>query len=225
MTHQSHADLGGQEGYGAVTPEPEGELFLAGWESMALAITLAMGATGAWNIDESRSVRERCPDYASLTYYQLWIEALIVLLREHELVGEDEIAAGQMLHPATPVKRVLRAADVANTLAKGAPTLRPAVSAARFVVGDRVRTLATGVNHHTRLPAYARGKNGRIVDVYGAHVFADSHARGLGEQPQWLYNVLFTAHELWGEGCDETSTVSIDAWEPYLEAVGGELQP
>jgi nitrile hydratase beta subunit len=224
MTYETHADLGGQEGHGAVTPEPEGELFHASWEPMALAITLAMGATGTWTIDESRSVRETCPDYASLTYYQLWIAALSALLREYDLVGEDEIAAGQMLHRATPVKRVLRAADVAAALAKGAPTLRPAVSAARFAVGDHVRTLATGVNHHTRLPAYARGKNGRIGEVYGAHVFADSHAQGLGEQPQWLYNVIFTARELWGEGCDETATVSIDAWEPYLDADGGEGQ-
>jgi nitrile hydratase beta subunit len=225
MSYQSHADLGGQDGHGAVTPEPEGALFHASWEPMALAITLAMGATGTWNIDKSRSVRETCPDYASLTYYQLWIAALIALLHEYELVGDDEIAAGQMLHPAMPVKRVLRAADVATVLAKGAPTLRPAVSAARFAVGDRVRTLATGVDHHTRLPAYARGKNGRIVEVYGVHVFADSHAQGLGEQPQWLYNVVFNALELWGEGSDETSTVSIDAWEPYLEAVGGVSQP
>jgi len=28
---------------------------------------------------------------------------------------------------------------------------------------------------------------------------------------------VFTARELWGEGADATSTVSIDAWESYLE--------
>jgi nitrile hydratase beta subunit len=217
MTYQSHADLGGQGGYGAVTPEPEGELFHSDWERMALAITLAMGATGTWNLDKSRSVRETFPDYHSLTYYQLWIKGLIALLKEYDLVGADEIAAEQMLHPARPVKRVLRGADVPAALAKGAPTLRQADSAARFAVGDRVRTLATSVNHHTRLPAYARAKSGHIADVYGAHVFADSNAQGLGEQPQWLYNVVFTARELWGEVGDERSTVSIDAWESYLE--------
>jgi nitrile hydratase len=217
MAYQSHADLGGQEGYGAVTPEPEGELFHADWERIALAITLAMGATGTWNLDESRSVRETFADYDSLTYYQLWIKGLIALLKEYDLVGEDEVAAGQMLHPARLVKRVLNAADVPAVLAKGAPTLRPANSVARFAVGDRVKTLAQGVDHHTRLPGYARGKIGRIAEVYGAHVFADSHAQGLGEQPQWLYNVVFTARELWGEECDGSSTVSIDAWESYLE--------
>jgi nitrile hydratase len=102
-------------------------------------------------------------------------------------------------------------------LAKGAPTLRPANSDALFAVGDHVKTLSGGVDHHTRLPAYARGKSGRIAAVYGPHVFADAQAQGQGEQPQWLYNVTFTARELWGDGGDETSTVSIDAWESYLE--------
>lgn len=217
MTYQSRADVGGQDGYGAITPEPEGELFHADWERTALAITLAMGATGTWNIDSSRSVRETQPDYHSLTYYQLWIRGLIALLKKHGLAGEDEVAAGRMLHSAGPVRRILRAADVPAVLAKGASTLRPANSTARFAVGDSVLTRATAVDHHTRLPAYARGKIGRIAAVYGPHVFADTHAQGLGEQPQWLYNVVFTARELWGEECDETSTVSIDAWESYLE--------
>ncbi len=53
--------------------------------------------------------------------------------------------------------------------------------------------------------------------MYGPHVFADAQAQGQGEQPQWLYNVTFTARELWGDEGDETSTVSIDAWESYLE--------
>lgn len=216
MTYRSLADVGGQEGQGPVIPEPEGELFHADWERVALAITLAMGATGTWNIDESRSVRETLPEYHSLTYYQLWIRGLIELLQRHGLVGEDELAAGRMLHAPASVTRVLRAADVSAVLAKGAPTVRPANSPARFAVGDLVTTRSVAVNHHTRLPGYARGKSGRIAAVYGPHVFADAHAQGWGEQPQWLYNVVFTARELWGEEGDETATVSIDAWESYL---------
>lgn len=215
--YESHADLGGKGNHGPVIPEPEGELFHAEWERMALAITLAMGATGTWNIDESRSVRETQSNYESLTYYQLWIQGLVALLKKHGLVEDDEVAAGKMLHPAKSLKRVLRAVDVPAVLAKGAPTVRSANSAALFAVGDQVTTRSNAVDHHTRLPAYARGKNGRVAAVYGPHVFADTHAQGLGEQPQWLYNVVFTARELWGEGADATSAVSIDAWESYLE--------
>jgi nitrile hydratase len=215
--YESHADLGGKGNHGPVIPESEGELFHAEWERMALAITLAMGATRTWNIDESRSVRETQSNYDSLTYYQLWIQGLVALLKKHGLVEDDEVAAGKMLHPAKSLKRVLRAVDVPAVLAKGAPTLRSANSAALFAVGDQVTTRSNAVDHHTRLPAYARGKKGLIAAVYGPHVFADTHAQGLGEQPQWLYNVVFTARELWGEDADATSTVSIDAWESYLE--------
>jgi nitrile hydratase len=31
--------------------------------------------------------------------------------------------------------------------------------------------------------------------------------------------VVFDGRELWGDSADPTSKVSIDAWEPYLEAV------
>ena len=57
MSYQSYADLGGQPGHGRVVPEAEGELFHAAWERRALALTLAMGAAGAWNIDMSRAAR------------------------------------------------------------------------------------------------------------------------------------------------------------------------
>jgi nitrile hydratase len=50
-------------------------------------------------------------------------------------------------------------------------------------------------------------------------VFPDSITSGKGEDPHWLYTVVFDARELWGESADPTSKVSIDAWEPYLEAI------
>ena len=219
MTYQSRADLGGQEGFGRVTPEGEDELFHAAWERQALALTLAMGATGAWNIDMSRRARETLPDYPTLTYYEIWIKGLESLLIERGLVGPDEIAAGRMLHPARPGLPLLRVTDVPAVLARGSPTLRPATVPARFAVGEPVRMRAAAVAHHTRLPGYARGKTGHIDQVRGVHVFPDAHAQGLGEQPCWLYTVVFTGRELWGSGAAANHTVSIDAWEPYLEPV------
>ncbi len=218
MSYDSHADLGGRDGFGPVTPEPEGELFHAAWEPRALALTLAMGATGAWNIDMSRSARETLPDYARLDYYRVWLAALTRLLAERSLLHDDELAAAQVLHPAPPLPRVLRADEVAAVLAKGASTLRAATTTPRFAPGQHVRTCAGAVGHHTRLPGYARGKLGRIERVHGAHVFADANARGLGEQPQWLYSVVFDGTELWGAGAAPGLVVAIDAWEPYLEA-------
>lgn len=217
--YRSHADLGGRDGCGRVVPEPEGENFHAAWEPRALALTLAMGATGAWNLDASRSARETLPDYAALSYYEIWIAALEKLVVTCGLAGADELSAGRMLRATRPLARTLRAADVAATLARGTPTERPAQRPPRFAVGDAVRTRAGDDAHHTRLPGYAKGRIGRIEYVRGVHVFADSHAHGAGEDPQWLYTVVFTGNELWGGDAQPGTSVSIDAWEPYLEAV------
>ena len=64
MYYLSHADLGGQSGFGPIVPQPEGEVFHAAWEARVLALTLAMGATGSWNLDMARSARETLPFYA-----------------------------------------------------------------------------------------------------------------------------------------------------------------
>lgn len=217
MSYHSHADLGGREGYGPVLPEPEGELWHEAFEPRALALTLAMGATGAWNIDQSRAARETQPDYPRLSYYRLWLAALQTLMAERGLVGADELAAGQALHPPAPVARVLTAASVPAALARGSATSRPATTAARFKPGDAVRTHTEIPDHHTRLPGYARGRRGTIAQVHGTHVFADANAQGLGEQPQWLYTVVFDGAELWGAEAQPGLRVSIDAWEPYLD--------
>ena len=218
MSYVSHADLGGQTGHGAVMPEPEGELFHAPWEPRALALTLAMGGTGSWNIDMSRAARETLPDYAALSYYEIWLRGLEVLMAQRGLVAADEITQGRTLRPAAHVTRTLRAVDVASVLARGAPTRRPASTAPRFAVGDAVRLRADAVPHHTRLPGYARGKLGTVEAQHGEHVFADSHAQGLGEQPCWLYTVVFDGHTLWGdEPGAQCLRVSVDAWDAYLE--------
>ena len=218
MSYQTHADLGGQTGHGAVRPEPEGELWHARWEPRVLALTLAAGATGAWNIDQSRAARETLPDYGELDYYRIWLAGLQRLLADRGLVGADELAAGHALHPSLPLPRRLGAEQVAAALAKGSPTERPASAPARFAVGDAVRTRSQIPDHHSRLPAYARGKPGRIERMHGAHVFADTHAQGLGEQPQWLYGVVFEGRTLWGADAEPGLQVSIDIWESCLEA-------
>lgn len=216
MSYVSHADLGGQPTNAAVIPEAEGDLFHAPWEPCALALSLAMGATGSWNIDSARSARETLTDYAELSYYEIWTLALQKLLEERRLADADEIAAGHMLRSGPAVKRILRAADVPAVLASGSATVRPPTTEPRFAIGQRIRTRAGHVDHHTRLPGYVSGHIGVIERNHGAHVFADTHARGLGEQPQFLYTVVFDGTELWG---DESVglTVSVDAWEPYLE--------
>ena len=220
QSYLSNADLGGQEGHGPVRPEPEGELFHAAWEPRVLALTLAMGRTGLWNIDASRAARETLADYRELSYYRIWLAGLEKLLLQTGAVQAEEIERGQSIRAPAAAPRMLRAEDVAAVLARGAPTTRPPNGPARYELGQSVRTRSDAPQHHTRLPGYARGKRGIIERIHGAHVFADTHAQGLGEQPQWLYTVAFDAKELWGAiSSSRHVTVSVDAWEPYLEPV------
>lgn len=217
MTYVSHADLGGTTGRGRIEHEPEGVVFHHDWEAHVLALTLAAGAPGGWNIDTSRSARETLPDYDELTYYEIWFEALERLALAHGLVTDEELRTGRPLEPRDTSRRVLTADRVAETLARGGPAERTPAAPARFAVGDRVRTRTGRVDHHTRLPGYVAGHVGTVEKVHGAHVFPDTNAHGDGEQPQWLYTVVFDAADLWDEA-DAGQRVSVDAWEPYLTA-------
>jgi nitrile hydratase beta subunit len=215
-------DLGGQHGFGPVRPEADEPVFHDAWERRAFALTLAMGASGAWNLDQARHARESLPpvQYLSSGYYRIWHDALVRLMRERGLVTEAELADGRLREPPGALARTLALEAVAATLARGSPTDRPASAPARFAVGDAVRTVRMNPAAHTRLPRYARGCIGTIESLHGAHVYPDTHARGEGERPQWLYTVRFDARELWGR--DTTaSSVCVDCWEPYLEPAAG----
>ncbi len=62
-----------------------------------------------------------------------------------------------------------------------------------------------------------RGHVGTVEAVRGGFVLPDTNAHGLGENPEWVYTVVFDGQDLWGDGGDPTLTVSVDAWENYLE--------
>jgi nitrile hydratase subunit beta len=211
------ADMGGMHGFGPIKPERDEPLFHADWERRVLGLTLAAGATGSWTIDQSRHARETLPPltYWSASYYEIWLEGLTKLLRDRGLVTNKDLWARKVVDPAKPVKRVLKADQVAGVLAKGARYDREASSTPRFKVGDRVRTLNHVSAGHTRLPGYVRMKQGVISLVHGCHVYPDSSGMGLGDDPRWLYGVTFTAQELWG--MQTRDQVSLDLWEPYME--------
>lgn len=212
-------DLGGQMGFGPVDPEVDEPRFHADWERRALALTLAAGTMGVWSIDESRFFRESLHpvDYYSSSYYEIWIKALEWMLVSHDMVTDEELAAGTKLGEGAAARRVLKPEDVGPVLARGGPADRQLDDPPDFAPGDRVRTRIFHPTGHTRLPRYARGKAGRIEAHHGGFVFPDTNAMGQGEQPQHLYTVVFDGPEIWGPDSDPRLTVSIDAWESYLE--------
>jgi nitrile hydratase subunit beta len=214
-------DLGGQMGHGPVIHEDNEPLFHAEWEKTALALTLAMGATGSWTIDTSRHFRESLPPmiYLGVSYYEIWLRALCNLMAAHGMITQTELETGYLLEPGVHVKRVLKAADVPAVLAKGSPYDRGCAAPPAFKAGDRVRCRNDHVTTHTRLPRYIRGRVGEVVENHGAFVFPDTNAHGKGECATWCYAIRFTATELWGAGADPSSDVMVDCWEPYLEVV------
>lgn len=200
-------DMGGAQNFGPVVPEADEPPFHHDWERRVFGITLAMGATGEWNLDQSRFARESLPParYLASTYYEIWLEGVTKLMAERGL-----LAGG-----SREVKK-LTADRVADMLSRRRASRREPAAVARFEPGDRVRTRNLHPLLHTRLPRYCRDKPGVVEKVHGVHVFPDANASGRGEQPQWLYSVRFEAKDLWGP--DTTAdAVYVDCFEPYLE--------
>jgi nitrile hydratase subunit beta len=216
MTNSIH-DMGGMHGFGTVKPEPDEPVFHADWEKRVLAMQRAMGATGLWTIDGGRASLENLPplEYLRSSYYRRWFLGLERRVVAYGLVGEDEIAAGKSLRPGIRLNRKMTLEDAKAS--RYGDFARPAPAPAKFKPGDKVRTRNLNPTTHTRLPRYARAKLGTVEAVRGCHVYPDSAAIGAGDNPQWLYAVVFTARELWGEEADPAITLSIEAFEPYLE--------
>jgi nitrile hydratase beta subunit len=211
-------DMGGMHGFGKVEPEPNEPPFHAAWEGRVLALQRAMVFSGAWNIDMSRSAQERLPAqvYLSVSYYHRWALGMERNALEKGLIDADEFAAGHALRPGPPVERVMTKDEIVRVLARGSFGREPG-AAARFKPGDRVRAKNINPSGHTRLPRYVRGRVGVVEAVRGCHVFPDSVTAGGGENPQWLYTVVFDSRELWDEHADPTLKVSVEAFEPYLD--------
>ncbi|MGU3540072.1 nitrile hydratase subunit beta [Methylobacterium sp. A54F] len=213
-------DLGGMHGLGPVAPEAGEPVFHAEWERRVFALAMAMGLTGAWNLDHSRAAREALPpaEYLTSSYYAIWLKALERQLAECGLASPAEIAAGRADAPAAPVARVLRCEEVAPLFAHGFPSDRPVAQAPRFAPSDAVRARRMNPPGHTRLPRYVRGCRGTVESVCGSFVFPDSNARLAGAAPQWLYTVRFAGSELWGADAEPGLAVSVNAFESYLES-------
>lgn len=85
-----------------------------------------------------------------------------------------------------------------------------------YTAGDHVRASRVDPPHHTRVPSYARGHVGTVVEVQGSWPLPDNRSRGLSAPPQPVYAVRFAAKDLFGAG---DHTVILSLWQDYLELV------
>ena len=219
-------DMGGRIGDGPLHPETaDAPVFAKDWHARALALTLASGALGQWSLDRSRHQRECLSpqDYMRFSYYEKWLSGLADILVATGVLTTDELKAGRSLSAAPDLtQRCLKSERVQKALSSGGPTLRDSQTVAKFEVGDRVIVRWFGHNSlvaggHSRLPRYARGAEGQVLNYHGAHIFPDSNAHGLGEAPEPLYSVVFLRSALWSGAEHPDDEVVLDIWQPYLQ--------
>jgi nitrile hydratase beta subunit len=212
-------DMGGMQGFGPVHPEPSEPAFHEPWEGRTFALNQAAGAWRKWNVDAWRHKIESLPPaaYLRMSYYEKWFAAVRELLVESGLVTRAEIENGQPAPGSPKATPPLTADQVPSMRRSGALSRRDVAVAPRFHPGQRVRTRNINPTGHTRLPRYAREKQGTVERDHGVYVFPDTTAHSLGEKPQHVYSVRFTARELWGEQASPRDAVYIDVWDDYLE--------
>jgi nitrile hydratase beta subunit len=214
-------DMGGMHGLGPVKYERNEPVFHAPWEGRAFALNLASAAWSKWSLDAFRHQVELLPaiDYLRMSYYEKWFTAVGQLLVQSGLVTPAERESGKSQPGSPKLTPPLTADKVPSMLRAGAVASRKVPVAPRFSRGRQVRTRNMNAIGHTRLPRYARGKHGTVDRDHGVYVFPDTLAHGLGEKPQHVYSVRFTARELWGEQASLRDAVYIDLWDDYLEPV------
>ena len=211
-------DMGGMDGFGPVIPEANVVMFHHLWEGRTHALTMATPAGG--NIDSGRHQRELIPpaEYLAMSYYERWFRSLTQRLLLAGLVTQEELATGRAAASGLVSARPpMTPAQVQTMLIGRGSYQRDVEVGPAFAPGDEVRALNLNPTGHTRLPRYVRGKVGVIERCHGTHVFPDSNAHHLGEDPRPLYGVRFSAQTLWGQTASARDNVCLDLWEPYLE--------
>lgn len=235
-------DMGGMHNFGPVLPDragldllaenrdssPHGQpggtkesepVFHTRWEARVFALRQAMKPWRKWNIDTFRYERSMIPaaDYLRMSYYEQFLVTLEALLVKTGLATREEIASGKPAPGSPKATPALTAEQVPAMIARGNPSRREVAVVPRFQAGQTVRARNMHPAGHTRLPRYARGKQGVIARDHGVFVFPDTNAENLGEKPQHVYTVRFAARELWGDEASPRDAVYIDLWDDYLE--------
>ena len=212
-------DMGGMHGMGPIEHERNEPVFHNRWEARLFALRRAMRPWRAFKGSTNRYKRELIPpiEQFRLSYYAKHLISFSQILAESGLVTAAEITTGKRARNSARAVPPLRAEQVPAFLAKGAPADRAAKVTPTFHLGQLVRARNIHPLGHTRLPRYSRGKQGIIDRDHGVQVFPDTNVAGLGEKPQHLYSVRFSARELWGEQASPRDAVYIDMWDDYLE--------
>ncbi len=212
-------DMGGMTVFGPIKHEINEPVFHHDWERRVFAVNMALiGAFGP--VDRIRHAIERMNPihYLETSYYEHWLAAIELLAKEFAVLSDEEITTGIVKSNLSPSQPPPDGETIESIIKAGIPATRDTGrQVPRFNVGEKVRARNLNSHGHTRLPRYVRGRAGIIDRNYGTHAFPDTAAHDQGESPQPLYNVCFTAKELWGPVQPRQDNLHIDLWEDYLE--------
>lgn len=203
-------DLGGVAGFGRIEVEENEPLFHEEWEHFTYCSAFIAGTLpNGFNIDEFRHAVERIEprQYLNSSYYERILTASASLFVEKGILTQDELEA--KAGGAFPL-----ALPVADTAGEHIPS-----ASNTFAVGDKVRVLDLRATGHTRSPKYTRGKQGEVVHITPPFNFPDAAAHGKERFEEPTYHVRFSGEELWDSGTEPNTSVIVQLWQSYLEAV------
>lgn len=215
-------DLGGMQGFGPVEIETDEPVFHHDWEKRVFALAMAAPFVAEFGDDQFRRQIEHIPprQYLKSSYYELWFEGMTGLLKELDVISDEELNQSVMINSIPEhfdVNNQAAADELESIVAQGESQAMPqSTGRDRFRVGDLVITRDHMTSVHNRLPRYARGKPGRVIAEHGIFVFADTNSVGSGLEPQMLYGIEFQACDLWGSEAQPGDTLCLDLWDAYL---------
>jgi nitrile hydratase len=215
-------DMGGMHGFGTVVESGAELAYHESWEPRVFAIQILVGLEGLGAGPGGRAVREEMEParYLAASYYERWLYgAEQRLLRKGTIAPGEVEAMMERLEAGEPMpahhdpgmgERMLSALRAVHPM-------HPAPPDTRFACGQRVRVKRMHPPGHTRCPRYVRGAIGLIERVRGTDRLPDRAVYGEKVDPEPVYSVAFSSHELWGPSEEPTWTVLLDLWETYLE--------
>jgi len=210
-------DMGGMQDMGPIKYEKNEPVFHALWEGKIYAMSAAVTATRKLRLGLRPPIENLPPvEYLRMSYYELWLTSLTERLVASELVTRSEIESGRAALGSTKAALAVSPSDAVAAIFR-VPERRKESVPPRFQTGQLVRARNINPVTHTRLPRYARGKAGEINQDHGVFAFMDTNAYGLGDKPQHLYSVRFSARGLWGEQAAPQDAVYLDLYDDYLE--------
>lgn len=198
-------DLGGRQGFGPVVNKREP--FSEDWEVRVSAILAGLVKRRAFNMDEYRHAIERMEPrhYVGASYFERSFTAVATLCLEKGLFSREKLEA-------TVGEAVLlsRPSQPGRVVEGDLPELK---------VGDLVTVKSEFVAGHVRLPAYVRGRTGRVVGVSPAYPFPDAAAHGLASAKQRTFDVCFKSSDLWPNSAEDAE-VHVGVFHGYLRKAG-----